>query len=694
MVTWLFEADIYHDKTFAQDLTAYLISANWSSGFQTQNEYVAPPARLTATLDNTSGAFYPETLGAELLTNGDFSTWSSGLPTGWTSSATLPAAVQQSAPDKGYNGGGTGACNLYSDSAGVSASVAQSVLTSGKTYKVTIRVTRATTGNITVTRAPVIVTAAASYSGVVRLAPEPAGAIKLTAGTRQIGAILSKFGSYTFYVRANGVSFKIETVTIDGKCNITFDDVSVKEVSLLGNLLTPGTLVRMRANGTTLWQGALSAEAGTPIGVRRTSGMVSDQSVTLVAEDYMLKLLDAEFIPGLETNVTTGTVLQGIFDDGILLAPYPANTMRLDVQGSSELDTTNCKLWDAAGLASIETGLTELPFAGDVADSGAGVSAQGYIRDLVSAEAGGRFYWDARAGVFVFKSRDAYVYRGTISQTFTQADLLDAQYFYGDTLHTQYTINYTDRKVGAVKSTLWNAKDVPIRIRADDERAIVARYTTNTDDKTRVGGQDFVVPVSGLDWTATANEDGTGADMTAFVDVLAQFGATAANVRIFNNATSDVYIQTAQLRGTPLVAYNATYSVLSPDAVSAYGTLPKTESLPMLSNTDFVQDYAAWNLSKYATLGGRFASITYHARTPSTNEAIAIALEIGAFVRVTDSAANHDANYVLIGEQHTIDASSGGWNVTYFLLQTNRELSMLLDVSSTNQLDINARLGL
>ena len=691
MATWAFEADIYRDSTFAQDLTNYLISANWSHGFSTQDEYVAPPARLVATLDNTGGQFYPETLGAELLTNGSFSTWSSGLPTGWTVSAVMDSTVQQCAPDKGKNGGGTGAINLYSTSSEVS--IAQSVLTSGKTYRVTIRVTRATTGNIVVTRAPIVVSSGGMAAAVQRLEIEPAGAIIITAGTRQVGVLLSKFGAYTFYVRANGAAFKIAGVAINSKCNITFDDVSVREVSLLGNLLTPGTLVRMKANGTVLWQGAITAEAGTPIGVRRTSGLVSDQSVTLTAEDYMLKLLDAEFIPALETNVTTGAVLQGIFDDGILLAPYPASYARLDVQGSSELDTTSCRLWDAAGLASVETGITTLAFAGDVADSGAGVSAQGYIRDLVSAEAGGRFYWDARAGVFKFEARDSYVYRGTVSQTFTQNDLLDAQYLYGDTLYTQYTINYTDRKVGGTASVLWSAKDTPVRIRADQERAFVARYTTNDNDRARVGAQDYITPVRGADWIASDAETG-GVDMTDFVDMLVQFGATSASVRVFNNATKDVYLTTLQIRGTPLIAYPATYSVLSPDAVSAYGTLPRTESLPMLSDTDFVEQYAAWNLSKNATLTGRYASITYNARTPSTNESIATALGIGAFVRVTDSGTNHDANYCIIGEQHTIDAGSGGWHVTYTLLQTNRELFTLLDVSSTNQLDASARLGL
>jgi len=693
MATWAFEADIYRDKTFAQDMTEYLISAQWAHGFQSQNEYVAPPARLTATLDNRDGAFYPETMGAELLTNGNFSTWSGGLPTGWTVNAVMDSTVQQCAPDKGKDGGGTGACNLYST--GSAVSVAQTVLTSGKTYRVTVRVTRATAGNIIVTRAPIVVSSASGLAamGIQRLELEPAGAIKITAGTRTVGVLLSKFGSYTFYVRANGTTFKIEGVAINSKCNTTFDDVSVKEVALLGNLLTPGTLVRMRANGTTLWQGAITAETGTPIGVRRTSGMISDQSVTLTAEDYMLKLLDAEFIPGLQTDVTTGTVLQGIFDDGILLAPYPASYARLDVQGSAELDTTNCRLWDATGLASIETGVTELPFAGDVADGGAGVSAQGYVRDLVSAEAGGRFYWDARAGVFRFEQRDSYVYQGTVSKTFAQTDLIDAQYFYGDTLTTQYTINYTDRKVGSAASVLWSAKDVPVRVRADEERAFVARYTTNANDRARVGGQDFVVPVAGLDYVARDQATG-GTTMTDFVEMLVQFGATAASVRVFNNAPKDVYITTLQIRGTPLVAYPATYSVLSPDAVSAYGTLPRTESLPMLSNEDFVQQYAAWNLSKNATLAGRFASIGYNAKTPVANESIATSLSIGAFVRVTDSGTNHDANYVIIGEQHAVDASSGAWNVTYTLLQTNRELFILLDVSSTNQLDVNAKLGL
>ncbi|MEI4861276.1 hypothetical protein Q8G41_27185, partial [Klebsiella pneumoniae] len=74
-------ATLYH----IGDISARLIGqASWNNGMDSPDQTFANPARLNMMLDNIDGAWNPETLGAELLTNGDFATWSADNPSSWT----------------------------------------------------------------------------------------------------------------------------------------------------------------------------------------------------------------------------------------------------------------------------------------------------------------------------------------------------------------------------------------------------------------------------------------------------------------------------------------------------------------------------------------------------------------------------------------------------------------------------------
>src|SRR5947208_616842 len=102
------QLDINRDSTYAADLTAYVLALEWNHGLAKALDSVAPPARLTMTLDNSGGEFGQEVLGAERLTNGDFANWSGGNPTGWTVSGESGSdpEVSEVGPSKSHGGGG------------------------------------------------------------------------------------------------------------------------------------------------------------------------------------------------------------------------------------------------------------------------------------------------------------------------------------------------------------------------------------------------------------------------------------------------------------------------------------------------------------------------------------------------------------------------------------------------------------
>ena len=79
--------------------------------------------------------------GSDQMVNGDFSNWIGGYPVTWGASEGAGGAVSERAPDQGYSGSGSGACNLYAPALGV-AGVSQSVSVDiGEVYQLTFEVT-------------------------------------------------------------------------------------------------------------------------------------------------------------------------------------------------------------------------------------------------------------------------------------------------------------------------------------------------------------------------------------------------------------------------------------------------------------------------------------------------------------------------------------------------------------------------
>ena len=79
------------------------------------------------------------TLGSELVTNGNFSSWTGDNPNSWdvTENGTT-AFVTERAANQGNSGSGTGAANFYRNAGDTNPSIEQTILTIGKWYTVTL----------------------------------------------------------------------------------------------------------------------------------------------------------------------------------------------------------------------------------------------------------------------------------------------------------------------------------------------------------------------------------------------------------------------------------------------------------------------------------------------------------------------------------------------------------------------------
>lgn len=87
-----------------------------------------------------------QSLGSELLTNGNFSAWSSGDPTGWT--VTGQSGSDPDVSEVAPNGSaGTGAGRFYSSATSFAPTASQTVLTTNAIYEATAVVSLLTSGN-------------------------------------------------------------------------------------------------------------------------------------------------------------------------------------------------------------------------------------------------------------------------------------------------------------------------------------------------------------------------------------------------------------------------------------------------------------------------------------------------------------------------------------------------------------------
>lgn len=636
-MTYTVELDTLRDYTYGASIDAItdkIVQADWSFGMSMPYEEIAlTPATMSLMLSNAAAHFHQETLGSELLTNGNFATWSSDNPSSWTvagESGSNPE-ISQVASNQSHDGSGTGACNIYST--GSTVSIAQTVLTVGQTYYAQLSITNNASGAI------------AMYNGSTRVSP-----------------IYHLSGVYGVFFNATATSFKIQNMGSE-TCNITIDDVSVKQTALYSGLLRPGTMIRIKgtysATTKVLFEGKIP-RSGIHYGIAPMSGEISGRSVNITAQDAMLQLLDAEYNPPLLLDATVDEAMQDMFDEGVVRWPY-ANSWVLEAQGNSELGLTTT-LYDHA-VTNFDTGMSEIAFIGDAADRGQGVSAQGYIQDLAAAEMGGRFFYNPRDGQFIFHDRHRDIQNDTSLATYASDIFSAIDYVYGDDVLNDVTINYTYREVGEPGTVLWSLPSVPFRIRAQSSRSFSARYVDLDNPEKNIGAQD-IIPIT-APFDIIAREGESPSSTVANITVSGELQATKARVTVVNSSSVDLYIHTLQIRGTPLVWYEDSVRAVDGTSSVQNDLYPRVVEIRLASDVNLVQAYADLLVRRHANPVAYIRSVTFEATQTATTIAAALNRTIGDRITITDAYTGHSSDYIIVGEGHSVKSGTGSHLTTW-----------------------------
>jgi hypothetical protein len=279
-------------------------------------------------------------------------------------------------------------------------------------------------------------------------------------------------------------------------------------------------------------------------------------------------------------------------------------------------------------------------------------SAWDIIGQIVAAERG-RFYIDRRGrAVFLNRIHDATF---NLIRHIFEDDMEDLHYSYGEDIANRVEVTFTPRTIGPPDSRLWTLGE-PQRLRPGVVRQFVARYADDTG--AALGALDVLPPLRNRHYTATLNPDGTGGDRTQAVTVvLTERGSGSALVEIRSDASTDVYLQTLILRGTP-IQIKEPITVVAQDDISLhfYGLSRARLGLPLLADIETAEAVAQTELERRATPRGAVRQMTISNRThPDAVRDLRVFQQI----TVREAQTGHDADYVVAGMEHTVD--QGGY---------------------------------
>lgn len=482
----------------------------------------------------------------------------------------------------------------------------------------------------------------------------------------------------------NTVAPVIETAVTIGTA-ITGDDGTWRGTSFFSR----GVLARLQAVGEGsppptyhLWIGTLDS-------VTATVGAFGERRATLTFTDPTPRLSSAQYYPALMEDVTTDEALSAFFDAGELAYPYPGAFWLLGVPGASELGVTT-RLYQNR-LTDFDTGDTTLVFAGDTTGSGRQNSALEFIRDIVYAELGGRFFWDAREAVFKFfkRTRDIFITASASAPGVLELDD-PPEYVWGDDVRNNITLTYYPRVVGAVDSVMYSLGNLPMTLSAGQNRNMTIRYQVADAPFATIAGKDMRVPVPAIDYTANFNADGSGSDATDSLTVICTFNAISADLTLINNSVSAIYIQTFQLRGTPLVSLKPVQTTAVDGAsIIAQGEFKRTLDLPALGDATLAESYANYLVQRYKTPIGRIGAASFW-----VNRGAQLDLSIGDHVLLADSfLGNAATSYVVTAITHTITPTRSHW-MRLTVEPLDRNVYWILGDPVLSVLGVTTRLGI
>jgi hypothetical protein len=441
--------------------------------------------------------------------------------------------------------------------------------------------------------------------------------------------------------------------------------------SPLAGYLAPLRPVRIEAwDGSTRrthWSGWLESLAPTP-------QQYGPRTVEFQCAGPMLFFQDAETTLAVQENQRTDQLIEALLNEVALPLPLTQQTL-LDTPGHNELGLTTL-LGDPTIARSLEVGKTTLAYAADnwlrrgenTSERPDTFNVYRAIKDVVAAERG-RFFFD-RAGQAVFWNRHHFVLNQIVTATFNDT-MTDLSYQFaarGD-FANQVAVTCHPRTISATSDEILWQLEQPVTIRPQEEREIGVAY--RDDSQNRIGGRNVRLG----EYTFSA---GTGSVW------LSEVGANRAKLRVRNDSTANLVLQTCVVRGQKITDFGALTAEVQDHASRAqYGVRRLDWQLQALDNYDAAQQIAAFELHRRRNPAGHLLTLSLSSagQAGGGQHAQQLVRTIGDRITVSETQTAHSGDYFIIGERQRLSGAGSLLETTWYLEPAVQGNWMILDQS-------------
>ena len=421
----------------------------------------------------------------------------------------------------------------------------------------------------------------------------------------------------------------------------------------------------------TMWLGWIAS-------IAPTSNSNGTRQSTINCSGWMERALRKESLIPIQLNKRADEIIAVILDESDILPP---SVIGVWILGNSLLGS-NTILGAVSDYYSADVGDSTFAFAGDWE---ANTSVHSAIMQTVDREAG-RFF-QKRDGKLQFYRRLHFPTDVTSLVTLTDKNS-EMDYEFGADVANIVQVQYQPRSVGTVGDTVATLSTATA-IGAASTLEIEYRFTDGAG--TAIGATALITPAATTDYTVFANDDGTGANLTANVTAsITRTNATAATVQYTNTGAAGYVMPTSKLRGTPLTKYELqTYTATDETSLLAYGKLGYTSNGVQDTLTD-ATTLADYELSLFKDPVGRVNNVTF-AGWDTTLTATLLTYSIGTRITMHETQTGVNGDWFVLGETHRYN--SGDWRVQWVLEDAGTIVYWALGAANYSELGDTTILG-
>lgn len=366
------------------------------------------------------------------------------------------------------------------------------------------------------------------------------------------------------------------------------------------------------------------------------------------------------------------------------------NTWRLDHPQAGQLGVWSTLSGPSTGL-DLDTGQSVFPWAGDSWAAGLPLAA---ALDEVCASEGGWFFVSAD-GTPTFRERHARP-KHTAADGLLDAGLAGVSARYAQAhVANQIDVTVHPRAAGTAEEVLWQAGH-SIRLRPGERRTLVCRYHDPDEQVAEIGALSVILPVSGTDFTATTQVDGTGENVTSTIHIEMAAGGAAAELTLWSDwsGTLPVYIHGLVLRGVALRRYvPVTVSVIDAPSLLAQGSHPLTLDMPLQEDSGVGEDMARALLASRVESHG-WPVVEVEATASAGLLAQAITRDVGDRLHITADDLGLDGAPCFVEHiRHRIERGGASHRVTWQTTPADLQTVWVLGTSQSAALGTASRLG-